>query len=153
MAKSVRKTCREFEVISGKQYRFLDTPYQVPTVVDLGACLSRINHRLFRQGRQYKVRVQADINSFGSNDPRIEVYALAPTWWVNAAWRKAKAAYDGAMSDEKKVLAKENLAKWRDFRVGSGLEFVGGDMIADGGAEPILEQITNVSDVIPPTRS
>lgn len=118
-------------------------------VQDIGAQLSRINHRLFRQGRQYKVRVSADPKSFGDNTSTIGVWALAPTWYVNAAWRKAKAAYDGAMSDEKKVLAEQNLARWRDFRVSAGISYLGVDAVELGGTKPVLQVMGDLN--IPPT--
>jgi len=138
-ANGMRKsTERRFEVISGSENApgGLETTHS--SVIDVGACLSRINHRLFRQGRQYKVRVQANTESFSDSTSPIDVYALAPTWWVNAAWRKAKAAYDAAMSDEKKVLNEANLAKWRDFRVGSGIDYFALDAVELGGAYPWL---------------
>lgn len=148
MANKVQRksTARKFEVISGEQTTIVGVDATWNSTVDVGACLSRINHRLFRQGRQYKVRVSADQNSFSDATSPIEVWALAPTWWVNAAWRKAKAAYDDALSDEKKVLNEQNLAKWRDFRVACGMTgpVSADDAIALGGATPHLSQLPSL---------
>lgn len=156
MANTVQRksTARKYEVISGFNSNIgapvLDETHLL--VNDVGAQLSRINHRLFRQGRQYKVRVSADANSFSDATSSIEVWALAPTWYVNAAWRKAKAAYDGAMADEKKVLNEGNLAKWRDFRVECGILGIGGtfDLLESGGNQPQLTTMPATGEIVPP---
>lgn len=88
-------------------------------VMDTGACLSRINHRLYRQGRQYRLKVDVDTRTMPEGAV-IDVYALMPTWWVHESWRLAKKSYDEALSDEMRTLSKGNLARWRDFRVASG---------------------------------
>ena len=89
-------------------------------VMDTGACLSRINHRLYRQGRQYRLKVDVDTRTMPEGAV-IDVYALMPTWWIHESWRLAKKSYDEALSDEMKTLSKGNLARWRDFRVASGI--------------------------------
>jgi len=89
-------------------------------VMDTASCLSRINHRLYRQGRSYKLKVDVDTRSMPTGAV-IDVYALMPSWWVHESWRLAKKSYDEALSDEMRTLAKGNLARWRDFRVASGI--------------------------------
>lgn len=89
-------------------------------IMDTGSCLSRINHRLYRQGRSYRLKVDVDTRTMPEGAV-IDVYALMPSWWVHESWRLAKKSYDEALSDEMKTLSKGNLARWRDFRVASGI--------------------------------
>jgi len=89
-------------------------------LMDVAACLSKINHRLYRQGRKYRTKVTLDTRTSASLTGSVDVFALMPTWYVHAAWRMAKKAYDDALADEKAILAEGNLARWRDFRVAAG---------------------------------
>jgi len=89
-------------------------------VLDIGACLSKTNHRLYRQGRVYKAKVSLDTRTMEDATATVDVWALAPTWWVRGAWHYAKNAYDEALADEKALLSAGNVARWRDFRVASG---------------------------------
>lgn len=102
-------------------------------LIAVDACLSKLNHRLYRQGRIYRAKVSLDASDMptvsGTAQPfpqspqagTISVYALMNTWYVHAMWKQAKRAYDMALSDEEKALAKSNIARWRDFRVDCGL--------------------------------
>ncbi|AGG11722.1 putative capsid protein [Gastropod associated circular ssDNA virus] len=99
-------------------------------LIQLDACLSKLNHRLYRQGRMYRAKVNLPASQMPvvNSEPfpqfpqtkGIEVWALMDTWYVHAMWKQAKRAYDRALSDEKKALAQQNIARWRDFRVDSG---------------------------------
>lgn len=89
-------------------------------LVQVDACLSKINHRLYRQGRNYRVKVDLDPKLVAPNT-RIDVYALRPTWFTQQAWKMAKKAYDEALELEKERLGADQLAKWRDFRVETGI--------------------------------
>ena len=60
------------------------------------------------------------------------VWALMNTWYVHAMWKQAKRAYDTALSEEKKALAAQNLARWRDFRVDSGETLTAGPAGPEG---------------------
>lgn len=74
----------------------------------------------------------------------IGVWALMDTWYVHAMWKQAKRAYDMALSDEKKALAKGNLARWRDFRVDSGQVLTAGT-VGPEGLSPLAYKGTNVN--------
>lgn len=141
MAEQAKQTVREFEVIGNTGSEALGPRMKV---VDTAFCLSKLNHRLYRQGRQYTVKVDAHESSFFGTET-IGVWALMPTWYLRSAWRMAKKAYDDAMADELAVLNPENVARWRDFRIGSGIETgtgTGVDMLDAGGALPFQYQIT-----------
>lgn len=137
-----KQTVVEFEVVgnTGVPSGMLAGPKV--SGVDVAYCLSKLNHRLYRQGRQYTVKVDArDASFYGSES--IHVFALMPTWYLRSAWRMAKKAYDEAMSDEMEALNEGNLARWRDFRVGSGIDYPAiGDLLESGGENPINFQIS-----------
>lgn len=135
MAKQAETTVRRFEVgvnngaeLTGPVIGLMDTAF----------CLSKLNHRLYRQGRQYRLRVDATRDSFYGSES-IGVWALMPTWYLRSAWRMAKKSYDTALADEMEALSEGNLARWRDFRIGSGITLPGlpaSDALEFGGVPP-----------------
>lgn len=116
------------------------------TVWDTSFCLSKLNHRLYRQGRQYTVKVDAHNDTFVS-DESYDVFALMPSWSLRSAWRMAKKAYDQAMKDELETLSPANVARWRDFRVGSGIRILttDTDALANGGTAPTQYRLGNTN--------
>ena len=91
-------------------------PYtSVNSIINVDHVLSVANKRLYRQHMVYRAKVS--INTNGIQAP-INVYALAPNWYVLNAIRKAKETYDEAMADEIEQMGK---ARWHDFRIFSGL--------------------------------
>jgi len=95
--------------------------------IDLAACLSAMNRRLYRQGGLYHI---ANI-SIHDSDADAEVrFATAPNTWVTAkAW---KTCYDAWKSQRASALlempadAPQVTGKWSDFKV-----YLNHDMIAD----------------------
>ena len=114
--------------------------------IAVDACLSKLNHRLYRQGRKYTVKVDLNLPMSGTDEGwalkqnQLEVYALMPTWYVHGMWRQAKSAFDDAMALEMDALSPSNLARWRDFRVRSGWResAAGLPTGADGTQMPIM---------------
>jgi hypothetical protein len=121
------------------------------SLLQVDACLSKLNHRLYRQGRNYRTKISfspADLPESGNSpfpqnagNEGIEVWSLIDTWYVHAMWKQAKRAYDRALSDEKKALAGQNLAKWRDFRVHCGLVLDLGTSTPEGIDPMLYEQV------------
>lgn len=99
--------------------RFVDGVSDV--VVEGSHMLSVANHRLYRQGRQYELKVDIDAGGAGGSMSAIEVFALVPTWWLHRAWKMAKANYMKATKLERDALKPIQQAKWDDFRVLPGL--------------------------------
>lgn len=89
------------------------TDYMIP--VDRN--LSNFNHRLYEQGRNYSTRVHVPIYS----GLACKVYALADTWFTHAAVRFARENYLSATKIDRDSLESQQLARWADFRVDSGL--------------------------------
>ena len=91
-------------------------------VLDVGRNLSRVNHRLYRQGKTYQIKIDMDNRANSAVGPaQINVYALADTWYVQKAWQLARATYLTATADERAKMSKQQIARWEDFRVSSGL--------------------------------
>ena len=136
MAEDSQTTVRRFDVDGNNGFEVAPQPPTALTaILDIGFCLSKINHRMYRQGRQYTVKVDARAESFYGSE-NLQVWALMPTWYLKSAWRMAKRAYDSAMKDELAVLNPENVAKWRDFRIGCGFGANGLDELRNGGRPP-----------------
>ena len=120
-------------------------------VLDVGRNLSAMNHRLYRQGKAYSVKVDLDP---GHAAATYDVYALVDTWYVQKAWQLARATYLQNMSEERGILTKGQVARWEDFRVDAGLSgHAGGELVparfstglasaADTGGEFALSEMT-----------
>lgn len=87
-------------------------------VLDVARNLSVANHRLYRQGKTYSVKVDLDP---GHMTTQYNVFALADTWYVQKAWQLARARYLENVSAERAVMSKQQIARWEDFRVEAGL--------------------------------
>lgn len=84
--------------------------------ISVNDCLSRLNHRLYRQGYHYRAKVEIEPSVTTS----VDVYALAPTWWLCKAYKYARAKYNKSISAESKALGRKMKGRWHDFRVDSG---------------------------------
>eukprot|EP00729_Bicosta_minor_P024839 gene24839-10214_t len=89
-------------------------------LLDAGRILSTSNHRLYRYGKRYEMKVDADISVFEGGNT-ITVWALADTWAVQKAYEEAKRVFDDAYEIERENLSKEARARWFDFRANLGV--------------------------------
>lgn len=94
--------------------------------LDVGRNLSVVNHRLYRQGKTYQVKIDMDPKEAGPNT-RYEIYTLVDTWYLQKAWQLARAVYLENTAAERGVMSQQQIARWEDFRVSSGLD--GGGII------------------------
>lgn len=117
--------------------------------------LSKLNRRLYRQGRYYQVKM--DIRPLA--DQLYEVYALRDDWAVQKGFQLAYANYVKNLEDEKANLSKTQLARWRDFRVETGATGAAMNvkLHAENGAGSILTagefELANVVDAAGTTRT
>lgn len=81
--------------------------------VSISDTMSKINHRLYRMTRKYHVDVKLHNPEVQST---VQVYVLNNTWMLDKAVKYARAAYEKAVKEEKKLLGKQ-LARWHDFRL------------------------------------
>lgn len=84
-------------------------------VLDVAQYLSKLNRRLYRQGRYYDVKVDID----PGENARVEVYALRDDWGVQKAFQEAYKVYLENNADEREALGGRT-ARWEDFRVSHG---------------------------------
>jgi len=94
-------------------------------LLDAGRILSTSNHRLYRYGKRYEMKIDADISVLQGGDT-ITVWALADTWAVQKAYEEAKRVFDDAYEIERENLSKDARARWFDFRANVG---VSGDLM------------------------
>ena len=121
-------------------------PTQVTSIVRLAApavngiikadqALSRLNKRLYRQGRFYQCKVDLDLSAADTGSP-IEVYALRDTWGNHKAYQMAFDIYNKSVAAEKERLSDDQLARWQDFRCQDGT-----------GYQEMLPQVSNEAQV------
>jgi len=83
----------------------------------MGRLLSITNHRLYRQGRDYQIRIGAHKSYTG----RAQVFAIRSDWLAKNAWKLAFETFMNNSKEELAVLAKNGgKARWQDFRVLDG---------------------------------
>ena len=91
-------------------------------ILDVARQLSVVNHRLYRQGKTYQVKIDIENRTDAALGPaQYEVWALTDTWYVQKAWQLARANYLKATADEREMLSSQLIARWEDFRVTSGV--------------------------------
>ena len=91
-------------------------------LLDVGRVLSTVNHRLYRQGKTYQVKIDIDNRAYVNLRPaQYDVYALTDTWYVQKAWQMARANYLRATAAERGSMSDNYVARWEDFRVSHGI--------------------------------
>lgn len=143
---------------SGKHYpvqKRIPMAVALPSVattfeVQFDRLASNVNHRLYRQSRNYclKVDIDADLPDGGI----VEVYALQDTWMNMKAYQLAKATFEENSKEEMEQLGTSR-ARWNDFRVASGLTatsfdaegFGSGGGVRYTGGEYILSEVTDAA--------
>lgn len=98
--------------------------YLLPTtstdtgILDVGQTLSRTNHRLYRQGRNYCLRINVDPDSSRT----YEIYALRDDWMMHNAWKKSYETFLNNHKEEMKVLTENGgKARWFDYRINDAI--------------------------------
>ena len=103
------------------------------SLVPVDQFLSKANRRMYRHGRNYCVKVDAD----PTISQTVEVYALADNWMNSRAFKAAYAAYLENSADERLALKDKNVARWEDFRT------------TDGVAAGVLNPVQYTSALLP----
>lgn len=90
--------------------------------IDIPASLSVMNNRLYRQGKVYQAKLDLSPKlALDSSGITFRVFTLANNWRTHGAWKLAKEKYDDKYEDEMEDIRESQRAKWRDFRVASGM--------------------------------
>ena len=80
--------------------------------------VSEVNHRLYRESRNYELSVTLDASS--GEATTVDVYALADTWYLRGALKLAKMAWDESNKEEIAMNAGK-VSRWNDFRIAPGI--------------------------------
>lgn len=90
--------------------------------IDIPASLSVMNNRLYRQGKVYQAKLDLTPSlALNTSGITYNVWVLANNWRTHGAWKLAKDKYDAKYEDEMEDFRESSHAKWRDFRVASGM--------------------------------
>ena len=83
-------------------------------IIDVPQFLSKVNHRLYRQSRNYrcKVNITSPVTS-----GKVDVYALRDTWFLQKAYQMAKDTFDKNTTEERSGMSPKSIARWQDFRI------------------------------------
>lgn len=120
-----RKKPLSYFPVQRKINLFNPTPAAFTGQVDYARLASQVNHRLYRYGKMYSLKVDTD----GANlvaGTKIDIYCLQNTWAIQKAFEEAKTVFERAYIDERENISDKSFARWRDFRCVSGLT---GDML------------------------
>ena len=125
-------------MVQSKINLVLDGSADQEAILRVDRVLSQMNHQLFRQSRNYCVKLDLDIAA--ANDTVIDVYALVDTWWLQKAYKLAHETFIKNSKEESGQL-KTMKARWNDFRVDHGLASPAFDkqLIAAGYTTPGTE--------------
>ncbi len=86
--------------------------------IDLARDLSRVNRRLYRQGRDYHVKKITIVSSNTPNaDNRISVSTIPNTWVSKMAWKRAFDTWNRMNREATEQIAGDIKGTWSDFKV------------------------------------
>lgn len=86
-------------------------------LLEVDKALSRLNKRMYRQGRYYQTKIDLDPTSTET----FSVFALVDSWPVQKAFQMAYKQYLNNTSEERKRLGDNMVGRWEDFRVSPGI--------------------------------
>jgi hypothetical protein len=118
-----------------RKMEIIETSAQANVQLRVDRELSKMNRRLYREGRNYTVKL--DLNPQQAQPGNfVEVFALKDTWFIHKAWQKAFQEYLNATAIERDRAGKTQQARWNDFRVNSGLglQLANARQYSDSGA-------------------
>ena len=85
-------------------------------IVDVPMFLSKVNHRLYRQSKRYRCKINlTDIENRAGG--LATVYVLRDTWFLQAAYDMAFKEYQKNTAEERANTSKTQMARWQDFRI------------------------------------
>lgn len=90
--------------------------------IDLAKDLSRLNRRLYRQGRDYHVKritvISANTpNSAPGTENRVSFSTAGAGWVSQQAWTRGFKVWNASQQRASRALGNDISAKWRDFKV------------------------------------
>jgi predicted transcriptional regulator len=83
-------------------------------IIDVPQFLSKVNHRLYRQSRSYRCKINV---TKPTTRGIVDVYALRDTWFLQKAYQMAKDTFDKNTTEERSGMSPKSVARWQDFRI------------------------------------
>ncbi len=83
-------------------------------IIQVDKALSIMNHRLYRQGRNYTCSLQL-IPDVDHSTLEVEIFTLPDNWFVRGAIEHAYKTWRKSIQDE--LAAGAKLSRWYDFRI------------------------------------
>ncbi len=114
-------------------------------LVDVAKGLCGQNHRLYRQGKMYRLKVEllsGHPTTTAAMMQSIQCHTLPDTWYLKKAWELAAAA-----REEQLTLSNRPKGRWDDFRVGWSSTYKIGEVPLDGGGNAITYDEIQLSKV------
>jgi hypothetical protein len=91
---------------------------EVSAFIDLARDLSRVNRRLYRQGRDYHVKKITVVSSDTPNGGnRISFSTVHDTWVTRNAWRRGFETFKMMQAEATKQISGDVKGTWNDFKV------------------------------------
>ena len=109
------KVAKHYPTVNSMQVTQVVGGTQARKLLQVDRCLSRINRRLYRMGRYYKVKLDLEVSSTDT----YQVFALRDDWAVQKGFQMAYDQYLKNTADERNALG-NMVARWEDFRVETG---------------------------------
>lgn len=119
-------------------------------LIDVAKTLSAQNHRLYRQGRLYHVKLSVTDHSPQAGDltkQQYQIWTIPDTWYVKKAWELAFASREEQFAETNRPKG-----RWDDFRVGwssayqTGTLGLAGDMASLVSDEAQLAKVHDATD-------
>ena len=83
-------------------------------IMDVPQYLSKVNHRLYRQSRSYRCKINVTKPTARGS---VDVYVLRDTWFLQKAYQMAKDTFDKNTTEERSGMSPKSMARWQDFRI------------------------------------
>ena len=114
-----RKTTmkKRYPVVKSGQIDVTGPVTSTTAILRISDYLSKVNRRLYRQGRAYECKIEIDVDTPTTH----EVFVLNDSWMVQNALKTGYEMYLDNTDDERERIKGNAMARWNDFRVKPGV--------------------------------
>ena len=117
MAQKKANSNKRYPVVRSAQIDVTGPITSTTAILKIGDLMSKVNRRLYRQARNYEVKIDLDVDAPGV----YEVFAISDTWMNQNALKMAHDIYLDNTDDERERIKNAAMARWNDFRVLPGV--------------------------------
>jgi hypothetical protein len=117
MAQKKANSDKRYPVVRSAQIDVTGPITSTTAILKIGDLMSKVNRRLYRQARNYEVKIDLDVDAPGV----YEVFAISDTWMNQNALKMAHDIYLDNTDDERERIKNAAMARWNDFRVLPGV--------------------------------